>query len=130
MTDTVDSIVVFSGTKRRVVRLTNISDGTGESGVVKVDKSTLTGPDGTEPSKLVVEKIEFITDGMQVRLYWDHTTDDEIAVLNGVGLLDWTEAGGLVDPASAGGTGDILLTTSGHTSGDSYNITLWLRLKD
>ena len=130
MADSVDSIVVFSGTRRRVVRLTNVSDGTGESAVVKVDKSTLTGPDGTEPTKLVVEKIEYATSGMQVRLFWDHTTDDEIAILDGHGCMDWSAVGGLVDPASAGETGDIVLTTSGHTSGDTYTITLYLRLKD
>lgn len=130
MADTVDTIVVFSGTRKRVVRLLNLSDGTGEAGVIKVDKSTLIGPNGKEPSKLVIEKIEYAVDGMSVRLYWDHTTDDEIAVLTGAGFFDWTDSGGLVDPGSAGDTGDILLTTLGHTLGDSYNITLWLRLKD
>ena len=130
MVDAVDSLVVFSGTRKRVVRLTNISDGTGESGVVKVDKSTLIGPNGLEPTKLVVERIEYDISGMTVRLYWDHTADDEIAVISGAGYLDWREVGGLVDPASAGATGDILLTTNAHTLGDTYNITLWLRLKD
>lgn len=130
MADTVDSLVVFSGSKRRVVRFFNTSDGTGESAVVKVDKSALTGPDGTEPTKLVVERIEYDISGMTVRLHWDHTTDDEIAVISGAGYLDWREAGGLVDPATAGDTGDILFTTNGHTLGDTYNITLWLRLKD
>ena len=133
MVDTVDSRVLYSSPRRYVVRLTNISDGTGESGVAKVDKSTLTGPDGTEPGRLMVERLEWSIDGMQVRLYWDHTTDDEIAVLSGSGFFDYTDGGrfaGLVDPASAGGTGDILLTTNAHTAGDGYDITLYLRLKD
>jgi len=128
--DAVDSLVVFAGRRRRVVRLTNLSDGTGETAVVKVDKSTLTGPDGTEPSKLVVEKIQYSCVGMSVRLLWDHDTDDEIVTLAGEGTFDWTDCGGLVDPASAGGPGDILLTTNGHTAGDSYDITLHMRLKD
>lgn len=135
MADAVDSVVIFSGRKRYKVRLTNISDGTGESAVVKVDKSTLTGLDGTEPSKLVVEKIEYDVQGFtSIRLYWDHTTDDEIAVLGpGTGYMDFTDNGmfqGLIDPGSAGDTGDILLTTNGHSSGDTYTITLTLRLKD
>jgi len=130
MADTVDSLVVFSGTRRRVVRLTNISDGTGESAVVKVDKSALIGPNGSAPGKIVVEKIEYSCSGMQVRLHWDATTDDEIATLDGAGFFDWTEAGGLVDPASTGSTGDILLTTNAATAGDAYTITLYLRLKD
>lgn len=130
MADAVDILTVYAGRRHRVVRLTNASDGTGESAVVKVDKSTLTGLDGTEPSKLVVEKIQFALEGMSARLFWDHDTDDEIAVLAGQGCHDWRDCGGLVDPASAGGTGDILLTTNGHTAGDTYDITLHLRLKD
>jgi hypothetical protein len=131
MADTVDTITIFAGRLRRIVRITNASDGTGESAVAKIDKSALTGPDGTEPSKLVVEKIEGNVDGMQVRLFWDHDTDDEIGIFSGGSIdRDYRKGGGLVDPGSTGGTGDILLTTSGHTSGDSYDLTLHLRLKD
>lgn len=130
MADAVDTLVVHKGKRRQTYRFTNASDGTGESAVVKVDKSTLVGQNGLEPSKLVVEKIQFSTDGMSVRLFWDHTTDDEICTLAGHGTRDWTSVGGLIDPASTGGTGDILFTTVGHTSGDSYDITLHLRLKD
>jgi hypothetical protein len=132
MADTVDSLVVFSGRRRRVVRLTNISDGTGESGVAKVDKSALTGPDGTEPGKIVVEEIQYAIQGFtSVRLHWDHTTDDEIALLpSGSGYMGHVKTGGLVDPGSAGDTGDILLTTAGAVSGATYDITLVLRLKD
>jgi hypothetical protein len=130
MADSVDSLVVHNGKRNLIVRLTNASDGTGESAVVKVDKSAYTGPNGREPGRLVVKKIEGTCDGMQVRLFWDHDTDDEIAFLGGQFCHDWTSSGGLIDPASAGGTGDILLTTVGHTSGDNYCITLHLRKKD
>jgi len=130
MADAVNIKTVFNGGRRLVVRLTNVSDGTGEAAVIKVDKSTFTGPDGTEPTSFVVEKIEYDILGMQVQLHWDHTTPDIIAVISGAGYLDWVAAGGLVDPLSAGGTGDIELTTVGHTAGDSYTITLWLRKKD
>lgn len=132
MADAVDTLTLVKGSKRIVVRLTNISDGTGESAVVKIDKSGLTGPDGTEPSKLVIERVEYDIQGFtSIRLYWDHTTDDEICVLGpGVGYLDWREVGGLVDPGSAGETGDVILTTNGHSSGDTYTITIYARLKD
>jgi hypothetical protein len=131
MADTVDTIVLFSGRRRRVIRITNVSDGTGESAVVKVDKSALTGPDGTEPSKLVIEWIEHTIQGFSsVRLLWDHTTDDEAVVLSGNGAKDYRSAGGLIDPASAGDTGDLLLTTAGAISGATYDITIGLRLKD
>lgn len=131
MVDSVDSLVVLSTPRRRVVRLTAVSDGTGESAVAKVDISTLIGPTGSAPTRTVVEAIEYDIQGYtSIRLFWDHNTPDEIAMLGaGQGYLDWRAAGGLVDPSSTGGTGDITLTTVGHSSGDVYTITLWLRLK-
>lgn len=118
-----------------VVHLTNISDGTGESAVVKVDKSTLVASDGAEPASLDIDKVVWNCDGMAVRLLWDHTTDDLALALSGSGSVDFRSGdfdlvpadSRLKDPRSAGDTGDILLTTVGHTSGDTYNITLWLR---
>jgi hypothetical protein len=131
MADTVDSVVMFSGRRRYAARFTNVSDGTGESAVVKIDKSTLVGPDGTEPSRLVIEELVWNIQGFtSVRLFWDHTTDDEIDVLSGGGSRNYTEVGGLVDPASAGGTGDIVLTTAGAVSGATYDISIVVRLKD
>jgi hypothetical protein len=131
MTDTVDTIVVTNTRRKYAVRLTNRSDSTGESAVVKVDKSALTGPDGTEPSKLVLEEAEWNVQGFSyVTLLWDHTTDDEMAVLSGSGYKDYRDFGGLVDPGSAGGTGDVLLTTTGATATSSYDIFLVFRKKD
>jgi hypothetical protein len=132
MADAVDTIVLRQGRNKHIVRLLNISDGTGEAAVVKVDISTLTGPDGTPPTKTVIEEIEWSIQGFtSVRLLWDHTTDDEIAALAaGNGYKNYKNSGGLVDPASAGDTGDILLTTAGAVSGATYDITLVVRLKD
>lgn len=129
MADAVTTKTVFNGPRRLVVHLTNDSDGTGESNVVKVDKSAFTGPNGSEPTKLVVEKIKYDVSSMKVALAWDQTTDETIAILQGDGCLDWRKAGGLIG-ANTGGTGDILLTTENQTSGDGYDITLFLRKKD
>jgi hypothetical protein len=132
MADTVDTLVVFSGTRKRVVRFTNISDGTGETNVTKVTLSSLIGPNGKAPTAVKVMEIAWNIQGFtSVRLFWDHTTDDEIAVLGiGSGYVDYSGVGGLMDPKSAGGTGDILLTTANLTSGNTYDITLVLQLKD
>ena len=130
MADSIDSVVLFAGTRKRAVRLTNVSDGTGESAVIKIDKSALIGPAGIEPGRLVIEEIVWnITGFTSVRLFWDHTTDDEIDILSGAGYRDYTAVGGLVDPASSGGTGDIILTTAGNVSGATYDITIVCRLK-
>ena len=129
--DTVTSKVLFAGKKLYVIKITNISDGTGESGVVKVDKSTLTGLTGVEPAKIAVEQIKGIVDGMTVTLSFDRTSAITIAILGGLGTcnvdLDWRDVGGILDTGS-GNTGDIKLTTTAHSSGDSYDLTLYCRL--
>ena len=135
--DAVKTIVIANTSTHYVAHFTNISDGTGESAVAKVDKSTLLASDGAEPASLDIERVVWATDGMQVRILWDHTTDDLGLALSGAGSLnfkgerDWvpgfTGTDGLKDPRSTGGSGDILFTTSGHTSGDTYNVTLWIR---
>lgn len=138
MVDTVATRVVADTKNRYVVHLTNISDGTGESAVKKVDKSTLLAFDNAEPASLDIEQVRWNIQGMSsVRLLWDHTTDDVAMVLCGSGyedfrgradlLPDRSESNGLRDPRSSGDTGDILLTTNGQVSGGTYDITLWLR---
>jgi hypothetical protein len=130
MADTVDTKVIRNVRGRYVVRLTNESDGTGESGVAKVDISTLTAASGATATYSKVERIEYSVFGMNyVVLRWDHTTADEIAVLGGTGVIDASIDGGMVDPRSSGGTGDILLTTDGAVDGSGYDITLYLRMK-
>lgn len=129
MADTVTTKTLFNSPLKLVVHLTNDSDGTGESNVVKVDKSTFTGPNGLEPTHLAVEKIEYDVSSIKVKLSWDHTTDETIAILQGQGEINWFKSGRNVD-VETGQTGDILLTTENQTSGDGYNITLHLRKKD
>lgn len=126
MADAVDTIVLSNNPNRIVCRFTNISDGTGETGVVKIDKSTLVGLFGVEPAKLNIEYIQWSIQGFSyVSILWDHTTDDEAAVLAaGNGFRDFREAGVLVDPGSAGGTGDILFTTGSPAPGATYDIEI------
>lgn len=132
MADTVTTKTLFNSPRKLVVNITNLSDGTGESNVVKVDKSAFTGPNGSEPTKLVIEKIVYDVSSMRVLLTWDQTSDETIAVLQGDGTIDWYKSGkhGGNVGANTGGTGDILLTTANHAVGDGYNITLYLRKKD
>lgn len=132
MADAVDVKYILKGSRRCTVRLTNISDATGESAVVKVDVSTLTGPSGEAPSHVIVERIEGMVQGFNsVQLFFDATTDDELAVLGtGYSYFDWTDVGGSVDPRSTGSTGDIVLTTIGAGATATYDITITFRLKD
>lgn len=131
MVDVVNTQVVENGIVNFITHLTNVSDGTGESAVIKVDKSTLVGPQLAEPSSLALEWIRWSIQGFSsVRLFWDHTTDDEMMVLAaGNGYEDFRPSGRLQDPATAGDTGDVLLTTAGAVSGATYDITAAFRKK-
>ena len=131
MADTVSSKTLFNGSRKLIMQFTNLSDGTGESAVVKVDKSTFTGPNGLEPSSLQVEMIEGEAVGMEVYIYSDHTTDVPIARIGGLGRfkIDYRSSGG-VYTGGAGDTGDITFTTNGHAPGDSYNIVIHMKKKD
>lgn len=129
MADTVTTKVLNNGLRNYVAVFTNVSDGTGESAVVKVDKSGLTGPvEGVEPTGLVIEEVAWSISGGEVKISYDHTTDQTALVLSGTGVMSYREVGGLY-LTSSGGTGDVLFTTNGFASGDTYNITLWLRKK-
>lgn len=139
MADAVTTNVIIQTPTHYIVHLTNISDGTGESAVVKVDKSAIAvATDGAEADSLDIDQVRWAIQGFtSVRILWDHTTDDVALVLCGSGYDDFrgrygdvngfSQTSGLKDPRSSGGTGDILLTTNGGSSGATYDITLWLR---
>ena len=130
MADTVDTKVIRNGPRYYVARFQNQSDGTGETNVAKVTTSALTTWDGKTCTYTTIERIEYAIQGFtQVRLHWDHTTNDEIATLSGSGVIDLSSEGGMTDPKSAGDAGNILLTTVSPAAGASYDITIWLRKK-
>ena len=130
MADAVTTKVVFKGSKRYAVQLTNISDGTGEAAVVKVDISTLTLSTGVACTRFAIEEIQWDVQGFtEVQILAEHTTDDVMKLLSGRGAVSYRDIGYLFDPASAGGTGDLLLTTVGAVSGATYDITIVLQLR-
>jgi len=120
MADAVSSQTLIDGPKNVVIKLTNLSDGSGESAVLKVDVSTLLGA----PSRVRIKRVHYSVAGMVATLLWDATTDVRILDLQGDGTFDCSEFGGLYNNAGAGVTGDILLTTSGAALNESYSIIL------
>jgi len=130
MADAVTTNVVFQGSTRYAARFTNISDGTGETNVIKVDISTLTLPNGQPCTSTAIEEIKWDVQGFEaVKISWDHNTDDTAEVCSGQGTVSYQHLGYLFDPASTGGTGDVLFSTIGPTSGATYDITLVLQLR-
>lgn len=125
MVDAVTTQTLESGDKNLVMKFTNISDGTGESAVTKVDVSTYTSSTGQVCTGVRIIGIDYDISGMVVRLLWDASTDQIIATLgDGRFSFDWEKFGGIVNNGGSGENGDIAFTTVGHTSGDSYSIIL------
>ena len=131
MADAVTSQTLFDGDKHVVMKFTNISDGTGESAVKKVDVSALESDiNGNTCTSVAIEKIWWQCIGMKVRMFFDATSDAFIIELgeNQSGYHDYSEFGGITNNAAASGkTGDIDFTTIGHSSADTYTIILKMR---
>lgn len=123
MADAVSSQTILDNDRNLVMKFTNLSDGTGEAAVTKVDVSALNGA----PSRVSIQRVHYTVSGMVVTLLWDATSDVRILELQGDGCLDFTSFGGLPNNGGDGVTGDIQLTTTGHTSGDSYSLILEMR---
>jgi len=84
MADAVTSQTLSDGGTTAVVKLTNISDGSGESSVAKVDVSGLTSAsDGTACSRVHIDQIWYDIGGMRVALEWNATSNVVAAVLGG-----------------------------------------------
>ena len=134
MADAVTSTTIQDGNRIAVIQLTNTSDGTGESAVTKVDVSALAAntANGQACTGVKLGRIVYSTFGMSVKLLWNATTNTICWDLNSDYTTDedFTGFGGIQNTAAASGkTGDIKLTTTGASSGDSYVIVLTL-IKD
>lgn len=129
MADAVTSNTLMDSDRVAIIQLTNTSDGTGESAVKKVDVSALSANSaGQACTGVRLARIVYSTFGMSVKLLWDASTDTICWDLNADYTTDedFTNFGGIRNTAGSGKTGDIMLTTTGHTSGDSYVIVLTL----
>jgi len=130
MADAVTSQTLIDGGKQVVMKFTNVSDGTGESAVTKVDVSALSSSvDGDACTGVVIERIWWQCIGMKVQILWDATTDVLCIELgeNQSGNHEYSVFGGLTNNSGSGKTGDVMFTTVGHTSADTYTIILDMR---
>lgn len=126
MADAVTTQILVDGTQRAVFKFTNVSDGTGEAGVVKIDVSSLASFQGEPCTGVSIQKIDVITAGMGLNMLWDATTD-VVAMTFGEAdfvSLDFSRFGGITNNAGAGKTGDLLFTTVGAANGDRYTVVM------
>ena len=127
MADAVTSQTIQDGERNLVMKFTNVSDGTGESAVKKVDVSALaTNSKGQTCTKVKIQRIYWATVGMSVKLDFDATSNVLLVGLpaDSTGDEYYDSFTGIPNNAGSGVTGDIDLTTTGHSSGDSYMIIL------
>ena len=139
MADVVTSqtIVDAAGTKT-VMKFTNISDGSGETLVTKMDASALTFM--TEDANRTLAKIYWAintTNGKSgVEISWAGSgtskADATIGFFSGTGFHDYFIAGNSIPnnatlTANTSPAGDILFSTKGFVAGDNYTIILEVR---
>tara|TARA_R100001244_G_scaffold70368_2_gene57157 strand:+ start:96 stop:500 length:405 start_codon:yes stop_codon:yes gene_type:complete len=128
MADVVTSQTIQDGARHVVMSFTNVSDGSGEAAVKKVDVSALEADPvtGSACTGVIIQSVWFSTMGMSVKLLWDASTDVLALHLPAdySDSLDLSEFTGLKNNAGSGITGDIMLTTVGHSSGDAYTVIL------
>ena len=139
MADVVTSqtIVDTAGTKT-VMKFTNISDGSGETLVTKMDASALTFM--TEDANRTLSKIYWAintTNGKSgVEISWagsgTSSSDSTIGFFSGTGFHDYFVAGNSIPnnatlTANTSPAGDILFSTKGFVAGDNYTIILEVR---
>ena len=137
MADVVTVALLENGSKNWAYSFTNLSDGTGEAAVTKVDGSaagplgvTIAGNTLYPLQHIKILDIEYDIKGMQVEIIWDATAPTAALLLAGFGRLKFRRQGGIAAVGSngaslAGATGKIQFTTLGAGAGSSYWITMW-----
>jgi len=104
MADAVTSQTLSDGDKTAVMKFTNISDGSGESSVKKVDVSALTTStrNGSACTRVHITQIWYMISGMRIDLEWDASSNVKALILGGgvtleptMGHLDFRSFGGI-----------------------------------
>ena len=130
MADTVttQTIADTSGVKF-TIKMTNQSDGTGETLVKKVDASetTFMTEDGNRKISKVWYTINTANGKSAVELLFDGTTNATALLLSGNGHIDLRPSGNEIPNNAGTPTGDILLSTKNFADGDNYTIIVEFR---
>ena len=130
MADTVttQTIADTSGVKF-VAKLTNLSDGSGETLVKKIDASELTfmSEDGNRTIARVYYSINTSDRKSGVEILWDGATNATALFLSGQGFMDFRTDGNSIPNNAGTPTGDVLLSTKNFANGDNYTIIVEFR---
>ena len=112
-----------------VAKMTNISDGSGESLVKKIDASTTTfmTADGNRKIAKIWWSVNTTKANASVELVWDGDTNATAILLNGQGYWDLRTAGNEIINNATTPTGDVLLSTRDFVVGDNNTILVEFR---
>ena len=127
MADAVTSQTILDGERLFIGKFTNISDGTGEVAVVKINAASLSpNAYGLACNGVKINKVWAQTQGMGVDILWDATADVVCETIpeNQLYLMDYSSFGGIPNNSGAGKNGNVLFSTVGASSGDRYTIIL------
>jgi hypothetical protein len=127
MADAVTSQTLIDGERLAIMKFTNISDGTGETAVTKVNVSALAkSGSGQACTGVIVNKITSVCHGMEVRMFWDATTDVPffMSTINTNYENDFSNIGGITNNSGAGKNGNIVFSTADQSAGDTYTVVL------
>ena len=130
MADTVSTQVLTDTTGVKfAVKMTNISDGTGENLVQKIDASNTTfmTEDGERKISKIFYSINTANPKSAVELIWDGETNATAVTLSGQGFWDLRADGNEIVNNATTPTGDVLLSTKNFANGDNYTILVVFR---
>ena len=111
------------------VKMTNISDGTGENLVKKIDASNTTfmTEDGERKISKIFWSVNTQSGKSAVELIWDGETNATAVTLSGQGFWDLRADGNEITNNATTPTGDVLLSTKNFAIGDNYTILVVFR---
>ena len=112
-----------------VAKMTNISDGSGESLVKKIDASSATfmTEDGSRKIAKIWWSVNTTKSNASVELVWGGETNATAMLLNGQGYWDLRTAGNEIINNATTPTGDVLLSTRDFVVGYNYTILVEFR---
>jgi len=130
MADIVSSQVITdtSGIKY-VIKLTNYSDGTGETDVTKITAANTTFM--TENGARKIAKVWFSINTANtksvVEIKWAGATNATALLLSGQGFFDFRDSGNEISNNATTPTGNVLLSTRNFAAGDNYTLVIEFR---
>ncbi len=130
MADVVSTQVLTDTTGvKYAVKMTNISDGTGENLVQKIDASNTTfmTEDGERKISKIFWSVNTQSGKSAVELIWDGETNATAVTLSGQGFWDLRADGNEIKNNATTPTGDVLLSTKNFANGDNYTILVVFR---